>query len=124
MKPLSPEENKDYQFFLEYRHIEDCKASMAEYLTGVSRYEEAREIYTSLGRDNVTDNHMYFHPSLLTAREFIHQLTESAEAFTENMEHLKFDKMYAEQWLQVFARWLDMDVSVKVENTPCKEWKE
>ena len=62
---------------------------------------------------NCKDTTAFCHPDKYAAREFAQQIIDSIEYFVENMEQLKIGPRWAEDWIQTFAAWMDMEHSQK-----------
>jgi hypothetical protein len=51
-----------------------------------------------------------FYPDKMNVRDFIAEVIEGCEPFISNMEHLKCEDMYAEDWYVLFGAWLEMEL--------------
>lgn len=48
------------------------------------------------------------HPDKMDAHEFVQELKTNLKAFEDNMNHLKMEDRYAEEWMKLFVKWMEM----------------
>lgn len=50
-----------------------------------------------------------FYPDKLSVDEFSEYILNTAKGFIENMKNLKLDDRYAEEWMETFAAWSEIE---------------
>jgi hypothetical protein len=112
-------DKEEYDLYLEMNGLEDNMESLASFLIGsgaeaifdknsVDNIEEAKKIYTELGRKCRLWT-AFSYPTKMTIDEFAEEIKNSLEPFAQNMKHLKNDKMWAEDWAETLAAWCEME---------------
>jgi len=101
-------ENKDYKNYLEFLELEDNQESLILFYRQTQQLEKLREIYRSLGRE-ARGCTAEFYPLKVTVEDFMDHIAFYKDAFIENMNHLKLDKQWPEDWIQTLGAWCDME---------------
>ena len=52
-----------------------------------------------------------YYPNKMSVEDFIKAITDPAtnKAFIENMKHLKVTPKHAEEWIETYAAWMEME---------------
>lgn len=60
---------------------------------------------SNVKRDKIIKNH---YPFKLTVEEFADEIKANIDKYVKNLQCIRQDFLYAEEWMDMFARWMEM----------------
>jgi len=55
------------------------------------------------------DTTLDFYPEKMSVEEFAGRVLDSRDAFVNNMLHMKLEDQYAEEWMETFCAWSEIE---------------